>query len=583
MDIITERKSAALLRRIASRGRTKPIVPQKQYKPHFDTSADCTYFKRAEPESQGISSEMLCDFVDEMLGDRKVAANTLLVLRNGKVICEAAKYPYRFDTPHVCYSFSKTVIGLAICILIDEGRISLDDRVQSFFGDIKPAVINPLLRGLKVRHLMNMTSGVRLNEFAAVTETDWVRCFLESVPKTEPGTVFEYNSMNSYMLSAIVTEVTGLTAAEYLETRLFAPLEIKNKYWSSCPKGINCGGWGLYLLPEDMAKLGQLILQRGEWNGRQIVSKALIDDMCLKQADVPKAVSHYNYGYQIWVCDDPEMIALNGMFGQNTLVFPKNGIIVGMTCGNENLFHDNISFDICTKYFGDLPEFVSPLRRDAAGVGALRELCRSYGEANVPKGLVRRLIAPVALPAEAADWDGAAYLYKTIDSASTGVLPLTLQCCHNCFAKGITRTAFDIVSGKFVLTVAEGNSVYKIPIGFAGAESCEIKAGDDSYRVATVGRFMVDENDNDILLVKMHFIEMGAVRIMRFEPHGDRIETTYSEIPGADFFTNGVSHMICDIKNIPVIRDILAGGGSELLKFAARQAFVPTATGLKMR
>ena len=583
MDISTERKSATLLRRIASRGRTKPIIPQKQYKPRFDMSADHTYFDRVEPESQGISSEMLCDFVDEMLGERKTAINTLLVLRNGKVICEAAKYPYRFDTMHVCYSFSKTVIGLAVCILIDEGRISLDDRVQSFFGDIRPVVINPLLRGLKVRHLMNMTSGVRLNEFAAVTETDWVRCFLESVPKTEPGTVFEYNSMNSYMLSAIVTKITGLTAAEYLETRLFAPLEIKDKYWSSCPKGINCGGWGLYLLPEDMAKLGQLIMQHGEWNGRQIVSKALIDDMCLKHADVPKAVSHYNYGYQIWVCDDPEMIVLNGMFGQNTLVFPKNGITVSMTGGNENIFHDNISFDICTKYFGSLPAFVSPLRRNAAGVGALRELCRSYGDANMPKSLLRRLGAPAPLPAEAADWDGAAYLYRTIDSAATGILPLTLRCCHNSFAKGIKRTSFDFVAGRLVLTVAEGNAVYKLPIGFETAELCEITVGDDIYRVAVTGRFMVDEDDDDILLVKIHYIEMGAVRIMRFEPHGDRIETAYSEIPGADFFANGVSHMICDIKSIPIIKSILAGGGNELLKYAARQAFVPTATGLKMR
>ncbi len=583
MDIITERKSATLLRRIASRGRTKPIIPQKQYKPHFDTSADSAYFERVEPESQGISSEMLCDFVDEMMSDRKVAANTLLVLRNGKMICEAAKYPYSFDNMHVCYSFSKTVIGLAVCMLIDEGRLDLDQKVQKLFADIKPAIVNPLLRGLKVGHLMNMTSGVRLNEFAAVTETDWVRCFLESIPKTEPGTVFEYNSMNTYMLSAIITKITGLTALEYLETRLFAPLGIKNKYWSSCPMGINCGGWGLYLLPEDMAKLGQLILQHGEWQGRQIISRERIDDMCRKHADVPKAVSHYNYGYQIWVCDDPEMIVLNGMYGQNTLVFPQNGIVIGMTCGNENLFHDNISFEICTKYFGALPAFTSPLRRDAACYNALRETCRSYGAAKTPESFMRRLFSPAKLPSETNDWDGAAYLYKTIDSASTGILPLTLQCCHNCFAKGITRTAFDIVSGRFVLTVAEGSAVYKIPIGFSKAEFCEITVGDDTYRIAATGRFTVDEDDDDILLVKIHFVEMGAVRIIRFKPHKDRIETTYSEVPGADFFTDGVSHMICDIKNIPVVRDILAGGGNELLKYAARQAFVPTATGLRMR
>lgn len=584
MDVITERKAATLLRRLASRGRTKPLVAPRQNKPHFDAPAEsCLYFERTEPESQGVSSEMLCDFVDELLGDRRAAINTLLVLKNGRVICEAAKYPYRFDTMHVCYSFSKTVIGLAICMLIDEGRISLDDRVQSFFGDLKPSVVNPLQRGLKVRHLMNMTSGVRLNEFAAVTETDWVRCFLESIPKAEPGTVFEYNSMNSYMLSAIITRITGLAASEYLETRLFAPLEITEKYWSKCPCGIDCGGWGLYLLPEDMAKIGQLILQGGEWQGRQIVSKALIDDMCQKHADVPKAVSNYNYGYQIWVNEDPQILVLNGMFGQNTLVFTQNGIIVSMTGGNENIFHDNISFEICTKYFGGLPQTDMPLKRDARGFNALRELQNSFSTSKVPKTLMQRLGVPMPLPVEVADWDGSAYLYQAIESASTGILPLTLQCCHNCFAKGIKRISFDVVMGRFILTVAEGNAVYKIPVGFDEAATSEIIIGEDSYKIATVGRFMIDEDDDEILLVKIHFVEMGAVRTLRFEPHGDRLNTTFSELPGADFFSNGVSHMICDIKNVPIVRDLISGGGNELLKYASQQAFVPTATGLRMR
>lgn len=577
MDMMTERKAMTIMRRLASRGRTKPLTPQKQYKPLFDASAEHEYFERVSPESQGISSEMICDFLCELTDDRRAAINTVSVLRNGKMICEAAKYPYRLDIPHVCYSFSKTVTGIAVYMLIDEGRLSPDESVQRIFADIKPAVINPLQRGLKVKHLMDMTSGIRFNEFAVVTETDWVRCFLESVPKAEPGAVFEYNSMNSYMLSAIVTKKTGLTLPEYLETRLFAPLGIENKYWSSCPCGISCGGWGLYLLPEDMVKIGQFILQRGEWEGRQLLPKELVDEMCRKHSDVPNAVSSYNYGHQIWVSDDPKMLVINGMFGQNTLIFPESDIVITLTAGNENIFHDNIAFEICTKYFGGIMPFTAPIKQDRKSLGVLKDLQRSLGE---PTSKRKRA---GALPPECGDWDGTAYLYKSIESASTGILPLTVQCSHNCFAKGIRRIAFDITAKRFMLTVAEGNSVYKLPVGFGKAEPAGVNIGDDSYRLAIIGRFMIDENDNEILLVKLHFVEMGAVRIFRFEPHGDEMLTTFSEMPGADFFSSGVSHMLCDIKDLPVVKNILSGGGNELLKFAAQQAFKPTAVGIRMR
>src|SRR5699024_4911566 len=151
--------------------------------------------------------------------------------------------------------------------------------------------LNPVsyrrFRSLTVRHLLTMTSGVDFDEVGAVTEEDWVKCYFESGVRFEPGAEFAYNSMNSYLLSAIVRERTGQGLSQVLRPRVFVPLGFGRVHWETCPRGIEKGGWGLYLCPEDMAKIGQLLLQKGRWNGRQLVSEEFLREMTRKQVDTP--------------------------------------------------------------------------------------------------------------------------------------------------------------------------------------------------------------------------------------------------------------------------------------------------------
>ena len=143
------------------------------------------------------------------------------------------------------------------------------DHINAFSKIFRPVIT--------VENLLTMTSGVTFNESGIVSGNDWLGSFLNASVNGKPGTEFQYNSLNTYVLSAIVTKRTGETLTEYLTPRLFGPLGITKYYWETCPKGITKGGWGLFLCAEDMAKLGQLYLQRGKWNGQQLVSEYWIE------------------------------------------------------------------------------------------------------------------------------------------------------------------------------------------------------------------------------------------------------------------------------------------------------------------
>lgn len=582
MDIITSRNILSLFMRMTSKGRTVPVVPPRKLKEPPHSIAEYKYFERTSPESMGISSDDISAFLTELKETRTTCINTALVMRHGKVIGEAEYYPYRFDTWHVMYSFTKTVTSFGIGILIGEGKLSKDDKVQKFFPDKGLGVLNIVQRNLTVGHLLNMTSGVKFNELGSAVESDWVRCFLESVPRFEPGSTFEYNSLNTYMLSAIITSVTGKTAEEFLDEKLFAPMDITLHCWETCPKGINCGGWGLYLLPEDMSKLGQLVLQNGMWNGQQLIPAEYIRDMTTPHASVPANVSTLTYGYQIWISESPKFYCLNGMYGQNTLVFPESGIVITVTAGNEDAFHDNASFDICRKYFGR--SFPDSLPRNSNAYMHLKKVQKQFRRPPfVTHKLIRRLNGGDIMPRDCKTLDGSAYLFSSKDAGSVGLLPLTVQSAHNNYAAGIRKIAFSTAKKRFYVNVTEGDSVYNLPVGFERARYADLKIGENTYRVAVMGKFMTDEDGVKFFKIFLYYLEMGAVRTAKFYFEGDGMTAYFCEKPGTYFFMNLIKCFTYDLTAIPMIKGLLESGGEDLLKFTVNNFFNPVITGRQIK
>jgi CubicO group peptidase (beta-lactamase class C family) len=296
--------------------------------------------QRATPESQGIASAAILRWVEAMESQVHEPQSFMLV-RHGKVVAEGWWSPYGRDIPHMLFSLSKSFTSTAVGLAITEGRLSLDDTLLSFFPDEKPAQMNEHWAAMKVRHLLSMSSGHDVDtQSAMVDRADgiWTKGFFTVPVVHAPGTHFLYNSGASYMLSAIVQKVTGEKLIDYLAPRLFEPLRIENPRWEESPEGINTGGFGLNIRTEDIAAFGQLYLQKGMWEGRQLVPEAWVEEATKFQvANAGSTVDwQQGYGFQFWRCQHNAYRG-DGAFGQFCIVMPDQDAVLAMTSGMPDL------------------------------------------------------------------------------------------------------------------------------------------------------------------------------------------------------------------------------------------------------
>jgi CubicO group peptidase (beta-lactamase class C family) len=294
--------------------------------------------QRSSPEKEGMRTVGILRFLEEVKS-KGIDMHSLMILRHGKVITEGWWYPYQAKHRHIMHSVSKTFTSTAIGFAVDEKRLSVDDKVIAFFPDLLPANVSPYLEELTVKHLLTMSVGQDPAPSFALADGDWVKLFLATPIVHRPGTVFLYSSYASHVLSAIVQKVTGQTTYNYLRTRLFDPLHITGIQWEIDAPENNMGGWGMRIHTEDMARLGLFYLQEGQWNGRQLLSKAWIKEasaLHIYQRDslTMEEELHDNwaqgYGYQIWRCVNNAYRA-DGANGQFIIVMPEQDAVVVIT------------------------------------------------------------------------------------------------------------------------------------------------------------------------------------------------------------------------------------------------------------
>lgn len=294
-------------------------------------------FLRSTPEAQGIASKALLDFLDGV-EDSGLALHSLMLLRHDHVVAEGWWHPYAPDRPHMLFSLSKSFTSTAIGLAVAEGRLSVDDFVLSFFADDAPTEVSENLAAMRVRHLLSMSTGHSEDTTDALSthrDGNWVRDFLAQPVTYEPGTHFLYNSGATYMLSAIIQGLTGTTMLEYLRPRLLAPLGIVGATWETCPRGINTGGWGLSATTDAIARLGQLYLRGGRWQGRRLLPEAWVAEATSPQisnGSGPGSDWEQGYGYQFWRCRHGAYRG-DGAFGQYCLVLPEQDAVLAITSG----------------------------------------------------------------------------------------------------------------------------------------------------------------------------------------------------------------------------------------------------------
>jgi CubicO group peptidase (beta-lactamase class C family) len=328
-----------------------------------------TQLKRSNPEAEGISSSAVLDFIRAV--EQHIhpldAMQGFMLLRHGNVAAEGWWVPYGPPSPHTLYSLSKSFTSSAIGLAVAEGRLTVDDPVLKFFPEDGPANPSENLKAMRVRHLLSMNTGHKedttrhvfqdrsqLNLFGLEAhykantsghvfggeDNNWPRVFLSLPVECQPGTWFVYNTGATYMLSAIITKLTGESLLDYLRPRLFDPLGIENPTWETDPRGVNLGGTGLHLKTEEITRFGQMVLQKGMWDGKRILPEAWIAEATKATSDNSNTQTNpdwtVGYGYQFWRCRH-NCYRGDGAFGQYCIVMPEQDVVLAMIGGVRDM------------------------------------------------------------------------------------------------------------------------------------------------------------------------------------------------------------------------------------------------------
>lgn len=301
-----------------------------------------TALPRATPESVGIASAGISALIDEAEA-KAYGLHGIMILRHGKVVAEGWWAPYSADEPHMLFSLSKSFTSTAIGMLQAEGRVNIHDKLHTYFPDEVPADATENQKNLRLRDLLMMSTGQHKEDVDKIAimapDGTGTKQFLAAPVNQKPGTLFYYNTPATFMLSATLQKITGQTLRDYLVPRLFEPLGIPTPEWDSTPQGYSFGGSGLHLRTEDIAKFGQLLLQRGEWNGKRLVPAEWVDLATSRQVSNgsnPESDWDQGYGFQFWRCI-PGFYRADGAFGQYVIVIPEHDTVIAINSGTRDM------------------------------------------------------------------------------------------------------------------------------------------------------------------------------------------------------------------------------------------------------
>lgn len=309
------------------------------------TAQNYSSLRHSTPEKEGVSSKAIAEFLDAASAS-KTEFHSFILLRHGKVIAEGWWNPYRPELKHTLYSCSKSFTATAVGFAVQERLLSVDDKVVSFFPNDLPDSVSGFLAALTIKDALIMSDGQEPDpSYKTGLDSNWVRAFLSTPVLYEPGSSFLYNSLGTYMLSAIVQKVTGQKIVDYLKPRLFEPLGIEGMDWETDTKGINTGGWGLRLKTEDMAKFAQLFLQKGKWGNKQVLPASWIEEASttkiIQHPEMPQAKRdssdwEQGYCYQMWRCRNNAYRG-DGAFGQYMIVMPEQDAAIAITAETPDM------------------------------------------------------------------------------------------------------------------------------------------------------------------------------------------------------------------------------------------------------
>ena len=578
MNLFPMTQTAALVGQLVdTKASTVPVIEMTSFKPEYDFLVHSSRLDRCTPEEEGVPSALVSELLEKMRADKTLNLHSITKARNGRILCEAALGAQRLDIWKHAFSASKSVTSLAIGMLIDDEILRLDEKVVSIFREEVGTVAKLKLKDLRVEDLLTMRSTVLFAEADSMTDDDWVKAFLSASTKGEIGESFRYNSLNTYMLSAIVTKKTGKSMSEFLDERLFSPLGIKDYYWEKCPKGIDKGGWGLYIRPEDFVKIGTLVVNGGEYEGKRIVSEEYINMATMKHVDIDWESDSFDYGYQIWVGKKANTILFNGMLGQNVLCFKDSGIVVVSNAGNSDMFQQSSFFTYLDNYFNR--DFAERLEGSPSDYKKLCKQIASYSLYGKKRFAFWQKLMTLLLPQKKKmsynSLVGKEYDVAHGDEKAVGIIPLVIQSVENCYTKGFVGVAFaKNADGIPELVYKEGDGDVHIRLGFDKPEIFNIKYRNENFIISSKAKFDHDEDGEAVLVIRLDFMETPSSRIIKiyFQDDGNlRFEQT--EAPGADFMIGLTDMVLTQLIDRPIVGAVFEKFGSEFIEYKIEKVF----------
>ncbi len=459
-------------------------------------------FEHVSPESVGIKSSAIKAFVDE-INEKKLGLQSFTVVRNDKVCAQGFWKPYAAEYPHVLYSMSKSVTSTAVGFAVSEGLISLDDRVADFFPEYSSAQ-KPKNQQLTIRMLLTMRS----DKFITVADEkggrDWIKSFFDAGFICRPDTKFNYISENTFMLSAILTKVTGMSMIDYLYPRMFEPLGIEKPFWEKDGAGNNVAGWGLYMRSEDLAKFFLPYIHGGKWkDGTQLVPAEWVKQATAKQTNSVKAGFIDNmcgYGYQFWRNPAPNSYRCDGLFGQRCFMFPDYNALVVLNSGESE------DYKIMKVFWKHFPECfgAAPLPENEVEHNALLDTLANCHVEDLPAAPRNREMENKI--------SGRTIRCKT--NANTSVITISvMQMLYNKPGK-ISKIKFDFTDDGLKFTWREKENVNTIDVGMDGEyRTSEMQLCDLHYHVCSKAAWQPDGT----LKVWIRPVETAHVRKFTFK------------------------------------------------------------------
>lgn len=288
---------------------------------------------RASAASLGIDPGAVVAFIEEV--NKQVGGlHSMMLVRHGKVAAEAWWKPYEAKRPHILFSLSKSFCSTAVGLAVTDKFLTVEDKVSLFFPDKLPAKVSENLAAMRVKDLLTMNTGHEAEP--GRTTQDWVKEFLAAPVQRKPGTHFLYNTSATHILAAIVEKKTGKGLMEYLKPRLLDPLAIEGATWDKSPAGVTLGGYGMSVRTEDIAKFGQLYLQKGKWKGKQLIPESWVAEATSRQVPNgdPSQENDWSqgYGYQFWRSRHG-FYRGDGAFGQYCIVMEEFDAVLAITSG----------------------------------------------------------------------------------------------------------------------------------------------------------------------------------------------------------------------------------------------------------